>query len=104
MVGLYISATRAILGAASLRRPSHLPPRELVVSEAGEVAARMRQTRDETLSNRISNSHEHNRNGLRFAPATQGDEGAYTATHSALAAYDVAVNTQLAAAAPGPKE
>jgi hypothetical protein len=32
--------------------------------------------------------------GLRFAPAVTGDEGAYQAMHSALAAYDVAVNTQ----------
>jgi len=32
--------------------------------------------------------------GLRFAPAIAGDEAAYTAMHSALAAYDVAVNTQ----------
>lgn len=37
-------------------------------------------------------------NGLRFAPATQGDEAAYQAMHNALAAYDVALNTQLAAA------
>jgi hypothetical protein len=46
------------------------------------------------------------RNGLKFASATQGDEAAYQAMHSALAAYDVAVNTQLAAAppAPGPKD
>jgi len=32
--------------------------------------------------------------GLRFAPAIAGDEAAYTAMHSLLAAYDVAVNTQ----------
>jgi hypothetical protein len=32
--------------------------------------------------------------GLRFAPAVAGDEGAYVAMHTALAAYDVAVNTQ----------
>jgi len=48
------------------------------------------------------------RNGLKFAAATQGDEAAYQAMQSALAAYDVAVNAQLAAAtpapAPGPKD
>jgi hypothetical protein len=32
--------------------------------------------------------------GLRFAPTVAGDEGAYVAMHSALAAFDVAVNTQ----------
>ncbi|HMC65258.1 MAG TPA: hypothetical protein VKI65_10000, partial [Gemmataceae bacterium] len=31
--------------------------------------------------------------GLLFAPATSGDEAAYTALHRALAAYDVATNT-----------
>jgi hypothetical protein len=36
--------------------------------------------------------------GLRFAPAVEGDEAAYTALHSVLAAYDVAVNTQQVAA------
>jgi hypothetical protein len=41
-------------------------------------------------------------NGLRFAPATSGDEAAYQAMHSALAAYDVALNAQLASA--GSKE
>jgi hypothetical protein len=38
--------------------------------------------------------------GLQFAPAVEGDEQYYQALHTALAAYDVAVNTQLAAAAP----
>src|SRR5262249_46436712 len=42
------------------------------------------------------------RNGLKFAAATQGAEAAYQAMHSALAAYDVAVNTHLAAATPAP--
>jgi len=32
--------------------------------------------------------------GWRFAPALQTDEGAYRALHSALAAYDVALNSQ----------
>jgi hypothetical protein len=32
--------------------------------------------------------------GLKFAAATQGDEAAYQALHSALAAYDVAWNAQ----------
>lgn len=35
-------------------------------------------------------------NGLRFAPSSPGDEDAYRALHSALAAYDVALNTQIA--------
>lgn len=34
--------------------------------------------------------------GLRFAPATFEDEGAYRAVHSALAAFDLAYNVQLA--------
>jgi hypothetical protein len=33
--------------------------------------------------------------GLRFAPATQGDEGSYRAFHTALVAYDVALNAVL---------
>jgi hypothetical protein len=33
--------------------------------------------------------------GLRFAPATTGDEAAYRAVHRALVAYDVATNAQL---------
>jgi hypothetical protein len=37
-------------------------------------------------------------NGLRFAPAVSGDEAAYQALHSALAAYDVALNTQITVA------
>jgi hypothetical protein len=36
------------------------------------------------------------RNGLRFAPAVAGDESAYQALHSALAAYDLAFNAQAA--------
>jgi hypothetical protein len=32
--------------------------------------------------------------GLRFAPAVEGDEAAYQALHTALATYDVGVNTQ----------
>jgi hypothetical protein len=32
--------------------------------------------------------------GLRFAPEVSGDEAAYVAMHSGLAAYDIAVNTQ----------
>lgn len=41
-------------------------------------------------------------NGLRFAPPSEaGDEAAYQALHSALAAYDVAVNAQLAATTAG---
>ena len=39
--------------------------------------------------------------GLSIAPAVQGDEAAYQAVHSALAAYDIAYNTQFASA---PKE
>ncbi len=35
------------------------------------------------------------KNGLRFAPAVQGDEPAYQALHSAMAAYDIALNTYL---------
>ena len=38
--------------------------------------------------------------GLKFAPATQGDEAAYQAMHSALAAYDVAWNAQLSSPMP----
>jgi hypothetical protein len=38
------------------------------------------------------------RNGLRFAPATPGDEAAYQAAHSALVAYSVALENQVAAA------
>jgi hypothetical protein len=34
-------------------------------------------------------------NGLKFAPAIQGDEAAYRAVHSGMAALDVAMNTQL---------
>ena len=33
-------------------------------------------------------------NGLRFGPATFSDEPAYRALHSALASYDVAMNSQ----------
>ena len=33
-------------------------------------------------------------NGLRFAPATINDEAAYRAIHTALASYDVAMNSQ----------
>ncbi|MBM4071056.1 MAG: hypothetical protein FJ271_19220 [Planctomycetes bacterium] len=36
--------------------------------------------------------------GLSIAPAVQGDEAAYQAVHSALAAYDIAFNTQFASA------
>ncbi len=32
--------------------------------------------------------------GLRFAPSVDGDDAAYTAMHTALATYDVAVNAQ----------
>jgi hypothetical protein len=39
-------------------------------------------------------------NGLRFAPAVQGGEAAYTAFHTALVNLDVAVNQQVAGAAP----
>src|SRR5262249_10355359 len=38
--------------------------------------------------------------GLQFAPAVEGDEPYYQALHTALVAYDVAVNTQLAANTP----
>jgi len=38
------------------------------------------------------------KNGWRFGPALQSDEGAYRALHSALVAYDVALNQQVAAA------
>jgi hypothetical protein len=38
------------------------------------------------------------KNGWRFAPALQSDEAAYRAVHSALVAYDVAVNQQIALA------
>ena len=38
-----------------------------------------------------------NKNGLRFAPATQGDEFAYQAVYSALASYDVAFNMMTSA-------
>lgn len=38
--------------------------------------------------------------GLSFAPAVLGDESAYQALHSALAAYDIAYNAQFASAAP----
>jgi hypothetical protein len=34
--------------------------------------------------------------GLKFAPAVAGDEAAYQAFHSALAAYDIAMSTQVA--------
>jgi hypothetical protein len=37
--------------------------------------------------------------GLRFATATPGDEFAYRAVHSGMAAFDVAINAQLAAGA-----
>ena len=40
--------------------------------------------------------------GLQFAPAVEGDEPYYQALHTALTAYDVAVNTQLAANTPSP--
>jgi hypothetical protein len=36
------------------------------------------------------------KNGWQFAPALRTDEGAYRAVHSALVAYDVAVNQQIA--------
>ncbi len=35
-------------------------------------------------------------NGLHFAPATPGDQSAYTALHRALAAYDFAVQSPVA--------
>jgi hypothetical protein len=35
------------------------------------------------------------RQGLRFAPATAGDEAAYLAVQRALAEYDVAARSQL---------
>jgi hypothetical protein len=38
--------------------------------------------------------------GLRFAPAVAGDENAYQAMHSALAAYDMDFNAQVAASLP----
>jgi hypothetical protein len=41
--------------------------------------------------------------GLEFAPAVQGDESAYQALNSALQAYNIAFNNQIAAAA-GSKE
>jgi hypothetical protein len=34
-------------------------------------------------------------NGLKFTPATQGDEGAYRAAYSGMVAFDVALNTML---------
>ena len=37
--------------------------RELVHAEAGEVAAGLRQARNEALRNRIGDLHEHDRNG-----------------------------------------
>lgn len=42
--------------------------------------------------------------GLSIAPAVQGDEAAYQAVRSALAAYDIAFNTQFAAASGNGKE
>jgi hypothetical protein len=39
-------------------------------------------------------------NGLRFAAATSSDEASYRAVHGALAAYDIAMNAQVAMAAP----
>jgi hypothetical protein len=36
------------------------------------------------------------KNGWRFAPALQTDEAAYRALHSALVAFDVALNQQVA--------
>jgi hypothetical protein len=33
-------------------------------------------------------------NGLRFAPATPGNEAAYTALHRAMAVHDVSLGTQ----------
>jgi len=32
-------------------------------------------------------------NGLRFGPATANDEPAYRSAHSALASYDIAMNS-----------
>ncbi|MFO0863326.1 MAG: hypothetical protein U0744_01465 [Gemmataceae bacterium] len=42
--------------------------------------------------------------GLKLAPATSADEGAYRAFHSALVAFDVALNTQAGTTAPETKE
>ena len=42
--------------------------------------------------------------GLEFASAVPGDEGAYRALHSALASYNMQVNSQLAAAGTTSKE
>jgi hypothetical protein len=39
--------------------------------------------------------------GLRFAPATPGDEAAYVAVHRALAAYDRAAKAQVVSDSPG---
>ena len=45
------------------------------------------------------------RNGLKFAPAMTGEEGAYFALHQAFASYNVLqMNTQQASRTPAPKE
>ena len=44
-------------------------------------------------------------NGLRFAPAAYHDEAAYRALHSAMVAFDIALNTEtrVASTEPAPK-
>jgi hypothetical protein len=37
-------------------------------------------------------------NGLRFTPATQGDEGAYRAVYTGMAQLDIALNTMFGSA------
>src|SRR5262249_31674626 len=44
------------------------------------------------------------RNGLRFAPATSGDEAAYQAAHDALVGWSVALENTVASAAGRSKE
>jgi hypothetical protein len=43
-------------------------------------------------------------NGLTIAPANPGEEGAYEATYSVLANFDIAFNTQVASAGKGKKD
>jgi hypothetical protein len=55
------------------------------------------------LANKVKNVKElvqfMAKKGLRFAPATSGDEGAYQALHNSLAAYDLAARREAAASA-----
>ena len=66
--GSATTATRVMPGTTSLSISSHLP-REGVLkdSEAGDIAARPRETCNKAVGDRIGDQREHDRNGLGHA-------------------------------------